>query len=473
MPCFHLSARQVLAGLACSSIGAAAIAQQPSVPGYRLVWTEEFSGSTVSPTRWNFENVAWPYNGEAQFYLPQNASASGGLLRIRAERQTFGGRQYTSARINTDNKFEQQFGRFEARMKVPAGRGYWPAFWLLPASGAWPPEIDVMEILGHQTSTVYMTQHFGPTSAPANNGGSFTGPDFAADFHDFAVEWSPSRIDWFVDGVLRFSTTTNVPQEPMYVVLNLAVGGFWPGYPDASTVFPQNMLVDWVRVYSRDEPLANPSFETLNASAPASWQLFGNAQSSTTGATTGTRSVRAFGVGGAGPHYSGAFQSLPASPGQVWRATANLRHLASDRLAGASFVDLKIEWYNRSNQLILANLVTALNPSSPTDTTVPAVVQATAPPNTASARIAIVYAQPGVGSGSVYVDDATFGYIFPAQTTVCVADVNNSGTLDIVDVFEFLNAWFSVAPIADFNRSGDITVQDIFDFLNTWFQGCP
>ncbi len=427
----------------------------------------------MNPSRWNFENIAWPHNGEAQFYLPQNASASGGLLRIRAERQSVGGRPYTSARINTDNTFEQQYGRFEARMKVPAGRGYWPAFWLLPASGAWPPEIDVMEILGHQTSTVYMTQHFGPTSAPANFGGSFTGPDFAADFHDFAVEWSPNRIDWFVDGVLRFSTTTNVPQEPMYVVLNLAVGGWWPGYPDASTVFPQELLVDWVRVYMRDVPLANPSFETLSGGAPASWQLFGNAQSSTTAATTGTRSIRAFGVGGAGPHYAGVFQNLPASPGQVWLATANLRHLLGDRLGGSSFVDLKIEWFNRQNQLISADAVTALNPASPTDTTIPASVQATAPSGTASARIAIVYAQPGAGSGSVYIDDATFAYISPAVVTVCVADVNNSGVVDIIDIFEFLNAWFGLRPPADFDLSGDISTQDIFTFLNSWFRGCP
>lgn len=472
MRSFHLNRGQACALLAGVSLAALAIAQQPSVPGYRLVWSEEFSGSSVSNSRWNFENIAWPHNGEAQYYLPQNASASGGLLRIRAERQSFGGRAYTSARINTDNKFELQFGRFEARMKVPAGRGYWPAFWLLPASGAWPPEIDVMEILGHQTSTVYMTQHFGPTNAPANYGGSYTGPDFAADFHNYAIEWSPNRIDWFVDGVFRFTTNTNVPQEPMYVVLNLAVGGFWPGYPDASTVFPQNMLVDWVRVYARDAAFENPSFETLNAGAPALWNLFGNAQSSTTGATTGTRSVRATGTGGAGPHYSGAFQTLPASPGQVWRASAKLRHLASDRLTGSSFVDLKIEWYNRSNQLILSNLVTGLNTSSPTDTNIPASVQATAPANTASARIAIVYAQPGAGSGSVYFDDATFGYISPAAITVCVADIDNSGVLDIIDLFQFLNDWFGLASTADFNRSGDITTQDIFDFLNSWFQGC-
>lgn len=450
-----------------------ALGQSAELPGWRLVWSDEFSGTSVNSSRWNFENVAWPYNGELQYYSQQNATAQSGVLNIRAERRTVGNRNYVSARINTDNKFEQQYGRFEARMKVPYGQGFWPAFWLLPATNAWPPEIDIMEILGHQTSTVYMTQHWGTVDNVMSYGGNWTGPDFSAGFHRFAVEWSPSRVDWFVDGVLRFTTTSNFPHEPMYVVLNLAVGGFWPGNPTPSTVFPQSLLVDWVRVYQREAVLANPSFETTSAGVVSSWQLFGNAQSSTTAPTEGARSIRAFGVSGAGPHYSGAFQNLPASPGQVWQAAAHLRHLSTDPLAGSSFVDLKIEWYNRTNQLISTALVTGLTSASPTNTTIPVSVQATAPAGAASARIAVVYAQPSAGSGSVYFDQVNFGYLSPAPISVCLSDFNGSGISDIQDIFDFLNSWFASAPLADFNESQTITIQDIFDFLNRWFQGCP
>jgi beta-glucanase (GH16 family) len=307
--------------------GGQAGAQSPELPGWRLVWSEEFTGTSLNPGVWNSENVAWPYNAEQQFYLPQQATVASSTLNIKAERRNHGGRAYVSARINTAGKFEQQYGRFEARMKVPAGQGFWPAFWLLPATGAWPPEIDIMEHIGGVPNRIYLTHHWGTVSNVMSHGTQYHGPDFTLGYHNYAVEWGPHRVDWFIDGVQRFTTTANFPREPMYIILNMAVGGTLPGNPNASTPFPASTLVDWVRVYQRDIPLDNPGFENgVSGGAAAGWQSFGNTQVAAGAARTGALGLRVFGSGGSGPYYAGVFQNFPASPGQVWRGTACLRH---------------------------------------------------------------------------------------------------------------------------------------------------
>lgn len=455
-----------------------------NVPGWRLVWSEEFLGTSLRANTWTAENIPWPYNAELQYYAPSNATVADGLLIIKGERRTVGGRQYASARINTRGKFAQQFGRFEARMMVPAGRGYWPAFWLLPAADVWPPEIDVMEITGDQPNRVLMTQHWPQPGGVASWGGSYVGPNFAAGFHEFAVEWSPGRIDWFVDDVLRFTTTTNVPAEPMYVILNLAIGGTLPGNPDASTVFPGFLYVDWVRVYQRDLPLANPGFETVGTGGSiTSWQTFGNAGASTTGANSGTRSVRIGGIGGAGPYYAGAFQDLPASPGQAWRATTVGRHFPADRLVTGASVVLKVEWYNASGTQISFAEIPAITSTSPTGTAIPATLDAIAPAGTARARVALVMVQTGTGSGNAYFDDMTFTYATPGPIAPCFADFNQDGTVSVQDLFTYLTAYFQNCAgeagvtcngkTVDVDASGQITVNDLFTYLTLYFSGCP
>ena len=162
-----------------------------------------------------------------------------------------GGMPYTSGMISSYGKFAQQFGWFEIRARFPKGKGMWPAFWLLPPTKDWPPEIDVLEILGHETDKVYMTNHWkNSTGKHEGKGESFKGPDFSAAYHTFAIDWEPDAIIWYVDGVERYKTTENIPAEPMYLLANLAVGGDWPGNPDATTVFPGDMQVDYVRIYT-------------------------------------------------------------------------------------------------------------------------------------------------------------------------------------------------------------------------------
>lgn len=467
--------KSVLSGACVSAACSLAVAQSAQIPGWRMVWNEEFTGTTLNTARWHAENVAWPYNAELEYYLPQQATVRNSLLDIKAERRNFGGRNYVSARIDTSNSFSQQYGRFEARIKVPGGQGYWPAFWLLPATGAWPPEIDIVETIGSRPNTVYMTHHWGTASNVMSNGITWDGPNFTAGYHRFAVEWSPTKVDWLVDNVVRFTTVGNFPQEPMFIILNLAIGGVLPGNPNAQTVFPQSMLVDWVRVYQRDLPLLNPSFETLAAGVPTGWQLFGNIQPSTTWAKTGTNSLKVFSVNGSLPFYSGAFQDLPATAGQVWTASGVFRNRSADQMFSSNFVDLKIEWYNHLGQQLGSAPVQALSSSSPIDTDIPVSVTATAPPGTASARIAAVFVQqvPSTNFTAGYFDDLSFSYSSPVATTACPADFNGITGVGVQDIFDFLAAWFASDPRADFNDANGIGVQDIFDFLSAWFQGCP
>jgi beta-glucanase (GH16 family) len=191
-----------------------------------------------------------------------------GHLVIQALYESYMGSKqpYTSGRLNTSQRFEQTYGRFEARIKVPAGQGLWPAFWMLGANirqVAWPAcgEIDIMEMIGHQPGTLYGTLH-GPGYSGKHGLNHSTqlpaGETFHDAYHVFAVEWTTARIDWLLDGKV-YSTITpgTLPAggkwvfdgPPFYLLLNLAVGGLWPGYPDATTTFPQEYRIDHVRVY--------------------------------------------------------------------------------------------------------------------------------------------------------------------------------------------------------------------------------
>ncbi|MEV4532748.1 discoidin domain-containing protein [Asanoa sp. NPDC049518] len=248
-----------------------AMPPDPTFPANRLVWSDEFNGAAGSkpdPAKWTID-PGTGQNNEIQYYTNNNnANMDGaGSLVIEARRETAGGRDYTSHRMNTGNKFHVQYGRIEARVKVPKGNGLWPAFWMMGADfltgRPWPynGEIDIMEVLGRNTLEGYSTLH-----APAYNGGGgyglkYTAPggaDLANDFHVWAVEWDSKGMTFKLDGTTVFVASkatveaTRGPwvyDHPFYVILNLAVGGDFPGPVDGTTPFPSRMLVDYVRVY--------------------------------------------------------------------------------------------------------------------------------------------------------------------------------------------------------------------------------
>jgi len=255
-------------GTGCKKAGEEIIAAVPmdSIPqllGWKLVWNDEFNGTSVDLTRWEYEvNGDGGGNNELQYYTanPANSLVQNGSLTIRAQRESYQGKQYTSARMRTRNKGDWKFGRVEVRAKVPYGRGMWPAIWMLPTDweyGGWPMsgEIDIMECLGQDPWTIYGTIHFGQSVAAHQQlGGKYTrsGESFAGDFHLYAIEWDSTSIQWYVDGMKYYSAQKSSPfDKRFHLLLNVAVGGNWPGSPDEFTSFPQTMTVDYVRVYQR------------------------------------------------------------------------------------------------------------------------------------------------------------------------------------------------------------------------------
>jgi beta-glucanase (GH16 family) len=163
--------------------------------------------------------------------------------------------QYTSGLISSQHSFSQQYGVFEMRARVPKGRGLWPAFWLVPLDRLGPAELDIMEVLGHETTILYTTWHSGETGAHTSYSTRTPVADMAADFHVYGLDWSKDELKWFFDGVEvgRKSTPSDM-HRPMFLIANLAIGGYWPKNPDAATHFPAVYEIDWIRVYRRDRP---------------------------------------------------------------------------------------------------------------------------------------------------------------------------------------------------------------------------
>ncbi|QRP46854.1 glycoside hydrolase family 16 protein [Amycolatopsis sp. FDAARGOS 1241] len=246
-------------------------------------FTDDFNGTAGSPAdgaKWNYETGDNVNNHERQYYTSgtNNAALDGqGHLVITAKRENpgnyncwYGRCEYTSARLNTSGKFSQAYGHFETRMKLPRGQGMWPAFWML-GGGDWPTdgEIDVMENVGFEPNTVHGTIHGPGYSGSGGIGAAYSGPNFSDDFHTYAVDWSPNKIVWSVDGnVYQTRTPTDlngnrwVYDHNFFIIMNLAVGGYWPGDPNSSTQFPQQLVVDYVHVTTSTGGTTPPSGRT-------------------------------------------------------------------------------------------------------------------------------------------------------------------------------------------------------------------
>jgi beta-glucanase (GH16 family) len=239
-----------------------------SYPGYTLVWSEEFDGTTLSMSDWNYEigtgSGGWG-NNEKQYYRQENSFVSDGLFIIEAKNETFNNSQYTSTRVTTQGKQSFTYGRIDVRAALPYGKGMWPAIWMLGNSVStegWPKcgEIDIMEMVGGNVSggdnTVHGTVHWDNNGTKADYSGSnkLSEGIFAQEFHVFSIIWDEQQIRWFRDDI-QFHSIDITPaalsefHEPFFFILNVAVGGNWPGNPDANTKFPQAMAVDYIRVF--------------------------------------------------------------------------------------------------------------------------------------------------------------------------------------------------------------------------------
>jgi beta-glucanase (GH16 family) len=242
--------------------------------GWELVWSDEFDGEAINPANWTYDLGGWGWgNGEAQFYTdrPENARVENGLLVIEGRQEKYEDKYYTSARLISQGLQEFQYGRIEARIKVPPGAGLWPAFWMLgddfsrnpdnPIESNWPQvgEIDIMEYVGREPDLVIGTAH-GPGYAGAGGLTRWNRQDFpiADEFHTYAIEWAEDEITWFFDGEPYYIITPEIVgdrewvfNKEFFLLLNLAIGGQLAGTIALDTQFPANVYVDYVRVYQQ------------------------------------------------------------------------------------------------------------------------------------------------------------------------------------------------------------------------------
>jgi len=245
-----------------------------SYEGWTLAWADEFDGETVNTEDWTFEigdgcpDVCGWGNNELEWYTdrPENVRIEDGMLIIEARNDNWEGHPYTSTRMKTQDKQTFQFGRIDIRAKLPKGQGIWPALWMLgndiPEVG-WPAcgEIDIMEVVGHEPDITHGTAHWGSDfSQHRYRGASYelSNSDFSENFHVFSIAWYNNVIYWYMDDVLFYQISSKDMQgqpypfnDQFFLLFNVAVGGNWPGAPDETTVFPQQMVVDYVRVFQQ------------------------------------------------------------------------------------------------------------------------------------------------------------------------------------------------------------------------------
>ncbi len=251
---------------------------------YQLVWADEFNGSSLDLTKWT-PILGQSYNGELQYYTDRtdNIKVLNGTLRIIAKAENYGGKAYTSGRMQTQNLGDWLYGRMEARIKIPITQGSWPAFWMLPTDniyGIWPKsgEIDIMETVGREPLKNFATIHTSTDGMVHSYTSAYTlsSGTFADDFHVFSMEWEPNVTRFYVDGNL-YATKTPATVAPypwvfdkrFYFLLNLAIGGDWAGAPDGTSTFPQTMEVDYVRVYQKLNDLAITGRNLVEPNTPS------------------------------------------------------------------------------------------------------------------------------------------------------------------------------------------------------------
>ena len=277
---------------------ASASSEETDLDGWKMIFNDEFDGTEVDTSKWNVED--WPSgrNEELQYYHPDDVLIRDGNLVIRSQKRDFVADapgqhwdetewEYTSGAVNTQKSFTCLYGKVEVKAKLPKGQGIWPAIWL-NAHQQWPPEYDIIEYLGHEPNVLHINNHWGNKPNNGHVSGSYHGLiDFSEDFHVYGFEWDPGEIRMYVDGELIRTYTNSgkivkngkaydaLSNEEMYLILNTAVGGNWPGDPDGPVEFPTEFLIDYVRFYERTEDSKVLANIALNKSVTADSEFYG------------------------------------------------------------------------------------------------------------------------------------------------------------------------------------------------------
>jgi len=462
----------------------AVVSSGQTLPGWNLVWADEFTQADGTPpdsTKWGYEVGGGGFgNNELEYYTSRtnNARIEGNQLVIEAKQESFGGRNYTSARLLTKGKWAWTYGRIEARIQIPRGQGLWPAFWMLGTNidaVSWPTcgEIDIMENIGAEPGTVHGTIH-GPGYSGGNGiGGPYTlpgGAAFADAFHIFAIEWETNRIRWYVDGQQYFTVTpANLPSgttwvftAPQFLLLNVAVGGNWPGSPNASTTFPQRMTVDYVRVYAATNAapittndaacggnvLPNPGFELAGLST---WTTYGGntylQSSASYPVHSGSNVFKVYGQFIGSQNDSGLFRDTPTTPGTSYTADGWALTQASDKIAVGNSAWLEVTFRDAGlNILGLYRSALVTNSSAAgawlklqvtnqfaasNNTFIGTVTNLVAPAGATVVRCQVLFRQPQNAAGSVLFDDLNLYLPGPSDLPVAATAVNNGNAVSI------------------------------------------
>ena len=470
--------------------------------GWNYTWGDEFEGNAVDQTKW--DRIFWltPFNNERQAYHPSRATVSDGYLKLTADSADLGGKEYTSGKV--ESRYAQQHGRWEIRAKLPGTQGTWPAIWLLPATETygWPSqgEIDILENRGHQPHLTSSAFHWGPDffgrqftfdEYEAANGG--VDEDFHNEFHTYSVEWDASKIRFFVDDV-HYHTITNAETAnsfypggflaqqtaPMELNLNVAVGGdFVNGaQPDDSiSEWPQEMLIDYVRVYQRDATpppvvFQNGSFETGGGSL-GSWSTFGNAVSNVSThneapAIDGSETLKLFGQFNGGLNWSGVEQGISVTAGDTISATASALIRAVDDLVGSNQVTMKFDYYSdfggkfASPEYLGESSVKLIGDAgTANDVWEEHSLTDTVPAGAVEARLVFVFRQDGSDGGAIHIDDVSFANLDLEFN----ADANADGAINGTDFLAWQRGYgrddgTSVAD-GDFDYDGVVSDADL------------
>jgi beta-glucanase (GH16 family) len=502
--------------LGCFLFALAASAQ--SNTGWTLIWSDEFSqpdGSSPDSSKWAYDigtgSGGWG-NNELEYYTSRtnNARIENGQLVIEARQESFSGSSYTSARLKTQGKISWQYGRIEARLKIPRGQGIWPAFWTLGTnitvgSVGWPRcgEIDIMENIGKEPTLVHGTIHGPGYSGGSAIGGPYSLPGnatFADDFHIYAIEWTTNQIKWFVDGVQYFgvnpvslpAATNWVFTNSQFILLNVAVGGIWPGNPDGTTTFPQRMTVDYVRIYAPTNlgvccvnAVTNSGFESgglANWMGGAGNALLENIHN--VPVHDGTNVFKVYGQFSGLDNFSGVYQDIPTTAGQAFTASGWAITPSNDQIGGANTAWIEVDFRNASSNITMYRSGMISNSTPPgawlklpvtnqffsgSSTVIGGFSNLVAPANTTFARYRLVFHQPATAGGAVLFDDLKLSPAGPAEAGVPLSFSRSGSNINLA-FGTYLNWPYVVGWKADLglpgwlaltNFSGDGTVKNI------------
>ena len=455
-----------------------ALAQSPDLSGWNNVWNDEFNGSWIDHSRWELSSHENSPNNELQFYLPEQVSVSGGQLHITATNQPMGSKPYRSGLVRTWQ--EHRYGRWEVRADLPWGQGMWPAIWLLPRdlnAAPWPTggEIDIMENVGNNTFFVKGSYHHNwtPGSPITSNQDYITGEDFAAGMHDYAVEWEPNQLRFYVDNNLYHTVDNPIqPREmPMSLIINLAVGGDWPGSPNESTSFPQTFDIEYARYWSRNESeLINPDFDRSGWGLNG-WDLFGNGIDNVSvnseAVLDGTHALKLYGQFDGSHNFSGVAQGIVVSPGQDIVADASALVRSQDSIAGTSNeVLMKLEYYRvfggdfGGADFLGEQVLRIADGATSEDTWTSHHIVDIVPDDAVEARISFLFSQPSEEGGAVHIDSVSLLASDPEPIT---GDYNGDFIVDLADYTVWRNTLGStIEPFtgADGDGNGVVTTRD-------------